>query len=280
MAILEDDEIDNIKNVINVMPINNVSSIVNTNKTATNISSAAKLENITTVEAGFSSGQNGSFRRNIPTTSPGYNTLHSGTTYSIGNSQFDVNNFTYVNSYEELEAELSSASREITTIVSHWSATFINQNIGAEEIHQWHLRNGGDGCGYHYIIRRDGRLQRGRPLNRVGAHVDGFNEYSIGVCLIGGINALSGSNYTSQQVSSESFTQIQYDTHDMLYKAFYNAFPYGQAYGHVDLATNGEVDPGFDVAQYVLNKFGKTNLSSNPRLVGALSFEQINRGVA
>jgi len=63
-----------------------------------------------------------------------------------------------------------------------------SMDIGFEEINQGHLDRGWDGCGYHHILRRDGKREAGRPEARVGAHVSGYNAYSIGICVVGGIN--------------------------------------------------------------------------------------------
>lgn len=53
------------------------------------------------------------------------------------------------------------------------------------DIHSWHLSNGWTGIGYHFFVRKDGTIYRGRPLNVVGAHVSGMNNCSIGICAEG-----------------------------------------------------------------------------------------------
>ncbi|WOC74129.1 N-acetylmuramoyl-L-alanine amidase [Intestinibacillus sp. NTUH-41-i26] len=53
------------------------------------------------------------------------------------------------------------------------------------DINQWHLDNGWTGIGYHYYIRKDGSIYRGRPEWAVGAHATGHNDRSIGVCCEG-----------------------------------------------------------------------------------------------
>ncbi|MCI8361539.1 MAG: N-acetylmuramoyl-L-alanine amidase [Clostridiales bacterium] len=54
-----------------------------------------------------------------------------------------------------------------------------------EDIHRWHLSNGWIGCGYHFLVRKDGMVWQGRPIEWVGAHTKGANEYSVGVCFEG-----------------------------------------------------------------------------------------------
>ena len=53
------------------------------------------------------------------------------------------------------------------------------------DINAWHLDNGWVGIGYHYYIRKDGSIYRGRPEWAVGAHATGHNDRSIGICCEG-----------------------------------------------------------------------------------------------
>ena len=55
----------------------------------------------------------------------------------------------------------------------------------AEDIHRWHLNNGWAGAGYHFLVRKDGSVYRLRPENKVGAHAQGANSDSIGICFEG-----------------------------------------------------------------------------------------------
>lgn len=55
----------------------------------------------------------------------------------------------------------------------------------AENIHSYHVSLGWTGIGYHYYIRKDGSIYRGRPENVEGAHTEGYNAISIGVCFEG-----------------------------------------------------------------------------------------------
>jgi len=43
--------------------------------------------------------------------------------------------------------------------------------------------------GYHWLIERDAAVREGRPVSAVGAHCQGDNADSIGVCLVGRGNA-------------------------------------------------------------------------------------------
>lgn len=54
-----------------------------------------------------------------------------------------------------------------------------------EEVNRWHLERGWTGIGYHFYIRKDGKVYRGRPEWSVGAHAQGHNSRAIGICVEG-----------------------------------------------------------------------------------------------
>lgn len=67
----------------------------------------------------------------------------------------------------------------------HCSVTKNGEAVDVEEIRKWHKKRGWSDIGYHYVIQPDGERQKGRPLNRTGAHVVGHNRNNFGICLIG-----------------------------------------------------------------------------------------------
>lgn len=86
-------------------------------------------------------------------------------------------------------AKVQFKPRSVTdSIFVHCSATKPSMNIGVREIRQWHKEQGWLDVGYHFIIRRDGSVEEGRPIDAVGSHVQGWNERSVGICLVGGID--------------------------------------------------------------------------------------------
>lgn len=54
-----------------------------------------------------------------------------------------------------------------------------------ETIHRWHLANGWAGIAYHYYVRKDGTICRGRPEAWSGGHTTNWNWCSIGICFEG-----------------------------------------------------------------------------------------------
>lgn len=78
--------------------------------------------------------------------------------------------------------------RKMNKIIVHCSATKPSQDFSVNDIRSWHKAQGWSDVGYHYIVRLDGAIEKGRPLEVAGAHVRGHNADSIGVCYIGGVD--------------------------------------------------------------------------------------------
>ena len=79
--------------------------------------------------------------------------------------------------------------RIITLIIVHCSAVRPDQTSSAAQIDTWHRQRGFHlGIGYHYVIRRDGTIEPGRPEYMVGAHCVNHNAHSIGICYEGGLD--------------------------------------------------------------------------------------------
>ena len=51
-----------------------------------------------------------------------------------------------------------------TRIILHHAAA---KTCTAQQIHSWHLANGWVGIGYHFFVRKDGSVYRGRPEDTV-----------------------------------------------------------------------------------------------------------------
>lgn len=75
--------------------------------------------------------------------------------------------------------------RTITLIIIHCSAVRPNQQSSAKDITLWHKARGWRTIGYHYVVRRDGTIEYGRPIEQVGAHCVNHNRYSVGICYEG-----------------------------------------------------------------------------------------------
>ena len=64
-------------------------------------------------------------------------------------------------------------------------------SFGVAQVREWHTRpvkEGGRGwsdVGYHYIIRRTGKVEKGRDDKTPGAHCEHFNLQTIGIAYVG-----------------------------------------------------------------------------------------------
>lgn len=114
--------------------------------------------------------------------------------------------------------------RPIEKIIVHCSATPPHMDIGANEIQQWHIERGFSGIGYHFVIRRNGDVEIGRPVEVIGAHTRGHNSDSIGICLVGGN-------------SDADFTYAQYKTLVKLIEELQDVYGrHVSVHGHRDFA--------------------------------------------
>lgn len=85
-----------------------------------------------------------------------------------------------------LEFVRSVAERQVTNlIVIHHTGSGYDYDTSAEDIHSWHIAACYAGIGYHFVIRKNGVIERGRPLWAEGAHAYGENWRSIGIQLSG-----------------------------------------------------------------------------------------------
>jgi N-acetylmuramoyl-L-alanine amidase len=119
--------------------------------------------------------------------------------------------------------------RTITELVVHAAATTpAMQNVDAKWIDRVHRRRGFLKIGYHFVILRDGRLEDGRPVKQIGAHVKGFNAHSIGICMAGGIDKLGN--------AENNFTDAQFETLHSLLINLRLDYPEADISGHRDFS--------------------------------------------
>lgn len=108
-----------------------------------------------------------------------------------------------------------------TGFVAHHAAA---SNASVETINNWHI-DGNDWAmiGYHFYIRKDGTIYRGRPENWMGAHTSGHNE-KIGFCAEG--------NFQDEQMPAAQKAAII-----ELLKYLYGKYGQLPVYRHGDLDT-------------------------------------------
>lgn len=116
------------------------------------------------------------------------------------------------------------------------------------------------GIGYHFVIEVDGSIQTGRGLEEIGAHVQGSNAKSVGICMVG-TDKFTQAQWQAlrvclMQLASQMFGKVIPDVAAAL-KSFKDAGV--SIKGHrdysPDLNGNGKIErnewikicPGFDV---------------------------------
>lgn len=136
--------------------------------------------------------------------------------------------------------------RPITHLVVHCSATPEGRYVDATVIDGWHRAKGWSGIGYHFVILLDGRIQIGRPLSRPGAHVEGHNAKTIGICMIGGMDA-------AMKNPKNTFTLAQFKSLHALLHDMRAQFPKAEILGHRDFPGVNKACPSFDVRKWWSN---------------------------
>lgn len=129
-------------------------------------------------------------------------------------------------------------------IAVHCSATPPSQNVDEYEIRQWHLARGWADIGYNIVLPRDGTIQIGRPLDYCGAHVEGFNNRALGICLVGGV---SEHEIPMERVPENNFTPRQLEALIASLRFCKLYAPGARIQGHRDFPNVKKHCPSFDV---------------------------------
>lgn len=134
--------------------------------------------------------------------------------------------------------------RPVEKIIIHCSDTPNGRQITMGEINQWHLARGFKrnaywrdkfnqnlpNVGYHFVIMLNGDVITGRHEGEVGAHVQGQNYASLGICLIG----------------RDGYTKPQWVNLQKLVGSLKEKYPRATIHGHREFNA-GKTCPGFDV---------------------------------
>lgn len=122
--------------------------------------------------------------------------------------------------------------RTITRIILHCSASDIPMQDAAM-IDRWHKARGFNKIGYHYFIRHSGQVEKGRNLEEVGAHCEGYNKDSIGICLAG----------------LKLFTPQQFESLKKVLKELKLLYPNATIHGHREF-NHDKTCPVFDYSEF------------------------------
>jgi len=126
-------------------------------------------------------------------------------------------------------------------IIIHCTATKPSMDVGAYEIDRWHRQRGWLQIGYTLVIKRDGLIEAGRPLNVVGAHAKGHNSSSVSIALAGGVD--------EDNKPEENFTEAQHVSLKIALNFLKHMYPEAKVIGHNEVSN--KACPSFDVQQYL-----------------------------
>ncbi len=131
--------------------------------------------------------------------------------------------------------------RDIDKIILHCSATREgDDSVNVEVIDRWHKARGWRGCGYHYVVLIDGKIESGRMIDEVGAHVKNMNKSSIGVCYIGGVEK-------DGKTPKDTRTEKQKESLLLLLQTLKKMFPNATVHGHNEFSP--KACPSFNVKE-------------------------------
>jgi hypothetical protein len=130
--------------------------------------------------------------------------------------------FDYVDTAEEFEADISSSTRDITRVIFHFVEAPAGRDPDANTVHGVHSQGGFDGMQYHYLIRRTGRVQRGRPISSPGVS----GENSVDIAFVGSTrtqNPDGGEEVAG--ILNEATNVAQQRSYREMMTAFFRVFP-------------------------------------------------------
>jgi len=163
--------------------------------------------------------------------------------------------FTFVNTVEELMLEFRNSTRDFSQIIVEFTGEYVDDNFDAKDFQTLYSNtNGFDGIPYHYIVRKDGKIQRGRPLDIETVYSGGNITYSksVVVAIPGGYEVPEGTDRAKTSVNS-STTSSWYWFNTLLDVA-YTMFPGIQVYASTELSNTG-----WSADAYIESLFGKRN---------------------
>ena len=148
-------------------------------------------------------------------------------------------------------------SRQVTRVFIHCTASDVAAHDNVAAIRKYHTDPPPDGrgwndIGYHLFIRKNGRLENGRDLEKDPAAQKGHNRKTIAVCLHG--------------LRKENFTDAQFDTLKQLCSEINSAYGGGVTFhGHCEVASKS--CPVFDYKKILkLNDYGVLGLTGAKKL--------------
>lgn len=137
--------------------------------------------------------------------------------------------------------------RKTTAFIAvHCSASKPDIKTDVKVIDRWHRQRGFLMIGYHYVIKTDGSIEKGRDEDAIGAHVEGYNAVSVGICMVGGVDDNGAAGKPANNFSKEQFTALA-----GLLVSLKAKYPTAVIQGHRDFPEVKKACPSFDVAAWL-----------------------------
>jgi len=132
--------------------------------------------------------------------------------------------------------------RDIKYIVLHCTATLQTASVESiqkywKEVMKW------KDPGYHFIIKPNGAIQNIHPIEKPSNGVKGFNQNSIHLSYIGGVDR-DGKPWDNR-------TDAQKKAMHELVKNLHGQFPKAEIKGHRDFPDVQKACPSFEVSQWI-----------------------------
>jgi len=127
----------------------------------------------------------------------------------------------------------------------HCTATLAKQAYNVASIRQMHKARGFSDIGYHYLIGIKGEIWDGRrPLDSVGAHAKDFNNTTMGISYVGGLNSVTAK-------PEDTRTPEQTASLIIVLKRLLKRYPNAVILGHRDLSPDLDHDGLIEKNEYM-----------------------------
>ncbi len=150
----------------------------------------------------------------------------------------------------------------IKRIILHHSGVSVLQTV--ETIHNYHKNSRGyAGIGYHFYVRKDGNIYRGRPLEYVGAHAYNHNADSIGICAEGDFNL-------------ETMSDVQKNAIMELVEYLRGVYNISSVQGHKEVCATSCPGANFPLSEIVNGTITKNETVQTTKSIDEIAQEVIN----
>lgn len=137
--------------------------------------------------------------------------------------------------------ELGKEMRQIKEIILHCTATQEGREVHVADVDRWHKQQGWECIGYHYLITLDGKIEKGRPEWKIGAHCKGHNNVSIGIAYVGGVDYQGKPKDTRTDAQKRALVQLLREVR--------GRHPKATIHGHNEFAA--KACPSFNVQKWL-----------------------------